>query len=190
MFCKKCGSKNDGDAIYCKKCGALLEAEDETRVAQRNSLVSKNSSNDVVLKIFPTLKFIMAGYVLAALGAIVLAALLAFTPISPWFGVFFGLLLFFIPAYYHLRQRMTSYTLTDQCVEVDTGLISRTTRNIPIGRVQDVTVSSGLIQRVLNFGDVVVDNASEEGGKLVIRNIDSPRTFADKLLDHMKRLDK
>ena len=85
---------------------------------------------------------------------------------------------------------MISYTLTDQCIEVDAGLIARTTRNIPIGRIQDVTVSSGIAQRILNFGDVVIDNASEEGGKVVIRNIDSPREYADKLLNHMRRFER
>jgi len=189
MYCKKCGNRNDDDAVYCKKCGMLLDSEDETRVAQRK--MSLNSTQgDVVFKIGPTLKFIKAGYVLAALGAIVLVALLSLSPIPTWLAAVFGLLLFLIPAYFHLGQRLTSYTLTDQCVEIDQGLISRTTRNVPIGRIQDVTVSSGIMQRLLNFGDVVIDNASEEGGKLVIRNIDSPREYADTLLSHIRRLER
>jgi len=190
MYCKKCGNRNDEDAVYCKKCGTLLAPEDETRIAQRKTSVSDTAPGEVVFKIGPTLKFIKAGYLLAALGAIVLVVLLSLTPIPTWLAVIFGLLLFLIPAYFHLRQRMTSYTLTDQCVEIDQGLISRTTRNIPISRIQDVTVSSSMAQRMLNFGDVVIDNASEEGGKLVIRNIDAPREYADKLLSHIRRLER
>jgi len=190
MYCKKCGNRNDDDAIYCKKCGTLLEAEDETRVVQRKTISEVSSPDTVFFKIGPTLKFVKAGYVLAAVGAIVLVILLSLTPIPISLSVVFGLLLFLIPGYFHLRQMMTSYTLTGECVEVDTGLVSRTTRNIPIGRIQDVTVSSGIAQRILNFGDVVIDNASEEGGKVVIRNIDSPRVYADKLLSHIRRLER
>ena len=78
----------------------------------------------------------------------------------------------------------------DTRIEIDSGLVSRTTRNIPINRIQDVTISSGIYQRLLNFGDLVIDNASEDGGKVVIKNIDSPRKYADLLLGQMRRLEK
>jgi uncharacterized membrane protein YdbT with pleckstrin-like domain len=190
MYCKKCGSPNDEDAVYCKKCGTLLESEDETRVVRRDAYVPPSGNVSGPLRIHPTLKFIIVGYVLAALGAFVLVAILGLLNVPTLISVIIALMLFLIPAYYHLQQRLVSYSLTDQCIEVDTGLISRTTRNIPLTRIQDVTVTSGMFQRLLNFGDVVVDNASEDGGKLIIKNIDSPREYADKLLSHMRRLEK
>jgi uncharacterized membrane protein YdbT with pleckstrin-like domain len=101
-----------------------------------------------------------------------------------------ALLLLLVPAYFQLKQRFVRYTLTDTRIEIDSGLISKTTRNIPISRIQDVTVSSGVGQRLLNYGDLVIDNASETGGKVVIRNIDSPRKYADLLLGQMRRLEK
>jgi uncharacterized membrane protein YdbT with pleckstrin-like domain len=99
-------------------------------------------------------------------------------------------MLLLIPAYFHLNQRLVRYTLTDTRIEIDSGLVSRTTRNIPLNRIQDVTISSGIYQRLLNFGDLVIDNASEDGGKVVIRNIDSPRKYADMLLGQMRRLER
>ena len=187
MYCKKCGSPNDNDAVYCKKCGTLLEVEDETRVVRRESAAGHLTE---VYRTGPTLKFVMMGYVVAALAAIVLVGLLALTSIPLWISVLIGLLLFLVPAYFHLQQKLIRYSLDDQCIEIDSGLASRTTRNIPLTRIQDVTVSAGAIQRLLNLGDVVIDNASENGGKLTIRNIDSPREYADKLLRHIRRLDR
>ncbi|MCA1590870.1 MAG: zinc ribbon domain-containing protein, partial [Acidobacteria bacterium] len=35
MYCIKCGKENAADAMYCQKCGALIEADEETRVAGR-----------------------------------------------------------------------------------------------------------------------------------------------------------
>jgi len=187
MYCKKCGCLNDNDAVYCKKCSTVLESEDETRVARR--------AGDAVIevevyRVGPTLKFIKLGYIAAGLGAVLLVALLAVTPLSTWVAVVFGLLLFLIPAYFHLRQRMISYSLTDQCIEVDSGLVSRTTRNIPLARIQDITVSASVLQRVLNFGNVVIDNASEDGGKVIIKNIDAPREYADRLLSRMRQIER
>jgi len=100
------------------------------------------------------------------------------------------LLLLLIPAYFHLRQKLVKYTLTGTKIEIDSGLISRTTRNIPLTRIQDVTVSSTVGQRLLGFGSVVIDNASEDGGKIVLRNIDSPRKFADRLLHQIRLLER
>jgi len=37
---------------------------------------------------------------------------------------------------------------------------------------------------------VVIDNASEQGGKVALKNIDSPRRYADMLLKQMRLLDK
>ena len=138
MYCKKCGSPNDDDAVYCKRCGTMLEAEDETRVVRRDAYVPPSSNvGSEALRINPTMKFIKLGYGLAACSERSFLLLFsALTPISIWISVIVGLLLFLIPAYYHLQQRLISYSLTDQSIEVDRGLISRTTRNIPLTRIQ------------------------------------------------------
>jgi hypothetical protein len=50
-----------------------------------------------------------------------------------------------------------------------------------------VTTSSTVFQRVLRFGNVVVDNASESGGKTILKNIPDPRRHADLLLRELRR---
>jgi putative membrane protein len=95
--------------------------------------------------------------------------------------------LLLIPAYYHLKRNMIRYRVTDSTLEIDTGLIARTTRNIPLSKIQDVTVSASITQRMLGFGDVIVDNASEFGGSTVLHNISSPRHYADLLLRQLRR---
>ena len=74
----------------------------------------------------------------------------------------------------------------DSKIEIDYGLIARTTRNIPLAKIQDVTVSASIPQRILGFGDVVVDNASELGGTTILHNIDDPRHYADLLLRELR----
>jgi uncharacterized membrane protein YdbT with pleckstrin-like domain len=127
---------------------------------------------------------------MAAAAAIILAGVLSIAAptVSPWTAVLAGFLLLLIPAYFHLRQKLVTYTLTDSSIEIDQGMLSRVTRNVPLGRIQDVTVSTTLAQRLLGFGDIVIDNASEQGGKLVMKNINSPRRYADMLLKEVHRL--
>ena len=86
-----------------------------------------------------------------------------------------------------LKRNMVRYTLTDSKIEIDTGLIARTTRNIPLTKIQDVTVSASIPQRLLGFGDLIIDNASELGGSTVLHNISKPRHYADLLLRELRR---
>lgn len=211
MYCIKCGTNNLDTANFCRKCGELMEAEDETQVAVRRDAVAPidladshpnpdlrpkepeapNASEPAnpIFAIGPTLMFVKIGYVLAAVGALLLVAILSMFSVSAWISILFGLLLFLIPAYYHLRAKLVRYSLTGTQIEVDSGLIGRTTRNIPLRRIQDVTVATSATQRLLGFGDLVIDNASEQGGKIVLKNINSPKKYADLMLKQMRRLD-
>lgn len=194
MFCTKCGTENPGTAVYCQKCGELIEPEEETRVASRTETAVAETGETKIFSINPTLKFVMIGYVLAIIGAILLVALLTMLyntiPIPVWIAVPLGLALLLIPAFYHFKRKLVRYTLTDTKIEIDEGLISRTTRNVPLRRIQDVTVSSTISQRILGFGSVIIDNASEDGGKIILKNIDSPKEYADILLKQMRQLER
>jgi len=143
-----------------------------------------------VFTVGPTLLFIKLGYVLAALAAVALVVLLAWQPwlsVPVFVSIPLALALLLIPAYKHLLRNTVRYTLTDSKIEIDQGLISRTTRNIPLRNIQDVSVTTTIPQRLLRFGNVVVDNASETGGTTVLRNIPDPRRHADQILRELRR---
>ena len=206
-FCAACGAPADSEQTRVST-EATRFASEETRVAQPRpraveplpvrplSSVPERRSDEregdeqVVFTVRPTLLFIKIGYLLAALGGLLLIALLAW---QPWVHVPFlvslplALALLLVPAYKHLKRNTVRYTLTDSKIEIDQGLVSRTTRNIPLRNIQDVTVSSTVLQRLLRFGNLVVDNASETGGTTILRNIPDPRRHADLLLRELRR---
>ena len=143
-----------------------------------------------IFTVGPTLLFIKIGYVLAALAAVALVVLLAWQPwvsVPVFVSIPLALALLLIPAYKHLMRNTVRYTLTDSKIEIDQGLISRTTRNILLRNIQDVSVTTTIPQRLLRFGDVVVENASETGGTTVLRNIPNPRRYADQILRELRR---
>ena len=209
-FCRKCGAATEvevetrvaarGPAEYRpprfdgpvqpveKHTGSTLPDRDDSDDESRRVTEERE-----IFTISPTLKFVKVGYVLAAVAALFLVALVsafAGNLVSTSVAVLLGLLLFLIPAYFHLVQKLTDYTLTETALRIDSGLIARTTRSIPLRRIQDVTVTTTIPQRLLGFGDIVIDNASEDAGKVVLDNIDSPRKYADILLKQMSRIER
>lgn len=191
MTCSGCGGYVAPSVRFCSNCGAPASDPEATRIARLQSNALERTSDDdlehVVFTVRPTMIFIKAGYALAVLGGIALVLLLAWLGVSAYISVPVALALLLIPAYYHIRRNMIRYTMTDAKLEIDTGLIARTTRNIPLSKVQDVTVSASIPQRILGFGDIIVDNASEVGGTIVMHNISSPRHYADLLLRQLRR---
>jgi membrane protein YdbS with pleckstrin-like domain len=218
--CHNCGAALTQSARFCAACGAPADSEqtryaadfasEETRVAaprpravqplpveplQQSRPPARReqpavAEEQVIFKVRPTLLFIKIGYALAALGAVLLVALLAWQPwlsVPVYVSIPLALALLLIPAYKHLMRNTILYTLTDSKIEIDRGLVSRTTRNIPLRNIQDVTVTTTIPQRLLRFGDLVIDNASETGGTTVLHNIPDPRRHADLLLRELRR---
>ena len=191
MSCSNCGAYMAPSVRFCSNCGAPAADPESTRIARLQQMgVQQGSEGDlehVVFTVRPTLIFIKAGYALAVLGGIALVFLLAMVTVPAYISIPLALALLLIPAYYHLRRNSVRYTVTDAKLEIDRGLVSRTTRNIPLSKIQDVTVSATIPQRLLGFGDLIVDNASDVGGSTVLHNINKPRQHADLLLRELRR---
>lgn len=195
MRCVECGAQLNPNSQFCDQCGAAVHDVEETRIARQPSAsVARYADDDdlesVVFTVRPTMLFIKIAYAAAVIGAILLTVglnMIKFVDI-PWYvWLPLALAILLIPAYYHLKRNMLRYTLTDSKIEIDHGLIARTTRNIPLAKIQDVTVSASIPQRILGLGDVVVDNASEIGGSTVLHNINNPRHYADLILRQLRR---
>lgn len=192
MHCSNCGSYIAPGVRFCSGCGSPASDPEATRIARtQTDLPLQQAGLDelerTIFTVRPTLIFIRLGYALAVLGAIALVFLLAVIEVPAYISIPLALALLLIPAYFHIKRNMIRYTLTDSKIEIDTGLIARTTRNIPLSKIQDVTVSASVPQRILGFGDLIVDNASEMGGTTVLHNISKPRHYADLLLRELRR---
>lgn len=196
MHCTNCGAYIPAGARFCAGCGAASVDPEMTRMAAgsmaapRSPLAREDKSVDIERQIFtarPTLLFIKVGYVAAALCAILLTIILAYFGVTALIAIPVSLPLLLVPAFYHIKRNTVRYTLTDAKIEIDQGLIARTTRSVPLKTIQDVTVSATIPQRMLGYGNLIIDNASEQGGNVVLRNISDPRHHADLLLRELRR---
>ena len=62
-----------------------------------------------------------------------------------------------------LRWVTTHFVITDRRVLVRTGILSRTGRDVPLSRINDITFSHTFVERLLGCGTLVVESAGERG---------------------------
>jgi uncharacterized membrane protein YdbT with pleckstrin-like domain len=62
-----------------------------------------------------------------------------------------------------LVWRTTHYVFTDERVILRVGVFSRDGRDIPLGRINDVSFSHNLIGRMLGYGTLTIESAGERG---------------------------
>ncbi len=127
------------------------------------------TDEEVVAHLHPHWKALIRPFfvVLLAIAAVVLAAI--FLPAS-WsmaglyavgaIGLVAALWLAFWP---WLRWRTTHYVFTNERVIMRHGVFSRSGRDIPLGRVNDVSFSHGIIERMLGCGTLTIESAGERG---------------------------
>jgi uncharacterized membrane protein YdbT with pleckstrin-like domain len=82
---------------------------------------------------------------LLAIGALAVVAVIWFS-LWPW-----------------LVWRTTHYVLTNERVIMRRGVFSRAGRDIPLGRINDVSFSHTLLERMLGCGTLTIESAGERG---------------------------
>ena len=70
-------------------------------------------------------------------------------------------LLFLVPLRSHLRQHFTKMTLAGDKLRYESGVLSKTTRTIPVSKIQDVRARQSFGQRLIGVGDLTVETAGE-----------------------------
>ena len=160
----------------------------------------QEAAERVLFAVRPSFLFVGVKYLIAAVLWLLSAALVA--SIAAWWGIpilsgaavvaALGALLFVAPVYSHVQRQRWLYTLTNYRLEIQEGLLSTTTRSVPLSKIQDVTLKGTLLKRVLGIGDVVVETAAESG-PVVMANLPAAKRHADELMGRLhqwNRLDR
>ena len=140
----------------------------------------------------PSMKQIKAGYLLAVL--VIVAAVVVHVKYimpkeqppespavsTPWLPAVAALGLLF-PIRRHIGRLSVKVTITGDKLRYEEGLLSKTTRNIQLSKIQDVRVDQSLGQRMLGVGDISIET-SGESSRLEVDNIDSPQGVAEEII--------
>ena len=87
----------------------------------------------------------------------------------------------------YIRWSAASFTLTNQRVLLAYGVFSRSSKVIPIDRVQDVSTQQNLLGRALGYGRVEIDAAGASGAE-VLDHMPDPNGFRDQVFVQSGRL--
>lgn len=102
----------------------------------------------------------------------------------------FGLgIIFFILAF--LRVKSSEYFVTSHRIYVKYGLISRRVFEIKNEWITNTMVRQGFIQRILNFGDIIISTPGQYAGSVLMKNVSDPmhiRTIVEDVLRRYKEI--
>ena len=137
---------------------------------------------DIVIR--PSMKFILAGYILTlvVIGAAVFVHYQYMTETAiPWLPALSVLLLIW-PIKHHIQRQTVKLTIAGEKLRYEIGLMSKSTRLIQLPKVQDVRVLQSISQRMFGVGDISIETAGENS-RLVVENLDSPQQLAEQIID-------
>lgn len=201
MFCHRCGKSLPLESKFCNGCGAGVVAEQpiiattsRTSVniplakSQNQSELNQPKDNEnVIFRIRPSFYAVGTTYAGAAVFSLLAIAIFGYFGLSIGISLALSLASFLLPLVRHIQRNRVFYTLTFSKIEIDSGILSKTVRNIPLRNAQDITVSAALYERLVGIGDVIIDSAAE-AGKIRMRQIPDPRKHADLILQQVQKI--
>jgi uncharacterized membrane protein YdbT with pleckstrin-like domain len=124
----------------------------------------------VVLNLHPHWKALIRPVFVLVLAAAVVAVAAVYLPAAGWatpvlyaIGAVALVAVLVLAFWPWLTWRTTHYVLTNERVIMRHGVISRSGRDIPISRVNDVSFQHGPVERMLGCGTLTIESAGERG---------------------------
>ncbi|MBM3813109.1 MAG: PH domain-containing protein [Acidimicrobiia bacterium] len=140
---------------------------------------------DLVVR--PSTKMVKFGYIVSALLALAAAAY-ALASGNPGIYLLLGIpfLIAGVSAKQHLAHRFKTLLVEEGKLRYQEGMLSRSTRTLELGKIQDVRVEQSVAQRLMGLGDLTLETAGETG-RLSMTGIDQPQRVADTILALARR---
>ncbi len=141
--------------------------------------------SDLVIR--PTAKFIRTGAIFTVLLIIVLEVLIwPSRETLPGWVLALPVIFLAWPASRWVRRQCTKAVISGDRLRYETGVLSRSTRNIQLSKIQDVRVDQKLADRMMNVGDLSIETAGETS-RLTLPNVDSPQALADEIMTRVQK---
>jgi uncharacterized membrane protein YdbT with pleckstrin-like domain len=80
-----------------------------------------------------------------------------------------------------IKRVATNYAITDRRLHIKRGIVSRTIQETRLERVQNVNFSQGVLQRMLQIGDVDFDTAAGDDYNFVFAGVADPAEVVHKV---------
>lgn len=78
---------------------------------------------------------------------------------------------------YYFWWRNDYLALSKQAIIRRSGVFTKNERAVPLNRVQDISISYGIIRRMLGHGDIRIETAGTAGTEILMKNVTDPEAF-------------
>ena len=84
--------------------------------------------------------------------------------------------IFFAPFLYRwLQNKNKIYLVTTQRFYVEEGILSKSQREIPLNKINDLTMRQSILQRIFGSGNIILLTGNDVG--IALKDIDNPEQF-------------
>ena len=87
-----------------------------------------------------------------------------------------------------MRIRSTLYTISNQRILIETGLLSKSVSEIDLRTIDDTQFFQSLTARMLGIGNVTLVSADKAAPMLVLHNIPDPRSLRELIRSNAYRM--
>jgi membrane protein YdbS with pleckstrin-like domain len=199
MKCQQCGAEVAAGAAFCSACGAQLTAGSPESLSPRQRLNPAARSYDpddpeTVLWEGRYSKLAMIGAWVGA-GVITLAIVVAgvLVPFEgamwTWATIAIAALWIVLVLRLLYQQLSIRYSMTNQRLIHEHGLLWRQTDRIEAIDIDDVTVNQGPIARMVGVGNVRIVSSDQSTPEFYLRGIDDARSVAT-MIDEVRRKER
>jgi uncharacterized membrane protein YdbT with pleckstrin-like domain len=134
---------------------------------------------EIVFEGRPVWRAILSFYITGLIGAIVVGVIVGLIA-SAALGVAVWLVLFALVVLVGFVRRVsTRYTITNQRLRIERGLLSKHVQQTRIERVQNVNTSQTFVSRVLRVGTVDFDTAGTDDSDFTFTGVGSPHRVVE-----------
>lgn len=170
MFCQKCGTKLEEDAVFCTNCGQKVGDDVKVETAAEKEVVKED--NQVLLEVKPTFKFsyevlpLMLIYLfLSALVGVMIMGLSVKYGIITFLGCFgLSLIMLIIQTIFTKKQyNYKDYDFYKTKIIYKDSFLNLSEKEVKYKYIREVTMSQSLYQRLFNLGNVVLYTNAETG---------------------------
>ena len=146
-----------------------------------------NEDEDIVLDLHPHWWFLV-GPIVATLAASALAVLLARVEVDyVWLIGLVALVVALVWLFVrYLKWRTTNFVLTTDRLIHRAGVLAKQGREIPLERINDLTVNQSLFERIIRAGDVLIESGGERGQSL-LSDLPNPFTVQNAIYTEIER---
>jgi uncharacterized membrane protein YdbT with pleckstrin-like domain len=136
--------------------------------------VDLHPGEHVVFEGHPSWRAVLAYYISAVGGALVVGAIVAVAA-EVAIGIVVGLVLLGLALLYGFVKRMaTVYMVSTQRLYIRRGILSKRVQQTRIDRVQNVNTDQSLLERILRVGKVDFDTAGTDDSDFIFAGISQP----------------